>query len=355
MPRPSPDSRLPDRADIAACAALLRQGSLTFHAASLALPRRVRDPATALYAFCRIADDAVDLSAGGGADLLALAGLRRRLARIYAGRPLPDAVDRAFADVVSRHSIPRALPEALLDGFLWDAKARRYETLADLQDYAARVAGTVGAMMALLMGTRAPAVVARACDLGVAMQLTNIARDVGEDARAGRLYLPLVWLREAGIDPDVWLSNPSYSAALGTVVARVLGAADILYARAATGIAHLPRTCRPGMHAARLLYAEIGREVERRGLDSVSRRAVVSGARKARLIAGAIAVAALPSAVTPAPPLAATRYLVEAVVQSPAPGAEAPLGPPWWNLYARVVWALELFERLERRQRAGFV
>jgi phytoene synthase len=354
MPQPSPDSPAPDRADIAACAALLRQGSLTFHAASLTLPRRVREPATALYAFCRVADDAVDLSAGG-ADLLALAGLRRRLARIYAGRPLPDAVDRAFAGVVARHSIPRALPEALLDGFLWDAERRRYETLADLHDYAARVAGTVGAMMALLMGARAPAVVARACDLGVAMQLTNIARDVGEDARAGRLYLPLAWLREAGIDPDAWLAQPSYSPALGAVVGRVLDAADILYARAAAGIAHLPRSCRPGMHAARLLYAEIGREVERRGLDSVSRRAVVSGARKARLLAGAIAVAALPAAATPAPPLAATRYLVEAVMESPAPGTNAPLRPPWWNLYARIVWALELFERLERRERAGFV
>ena len=90
-------------------------------------------------------------------------------------------------------------------------EVRRYETLQDLDAYAARVAGSVGAMMTLVMGQRAPEIVARACDLGVAMQLTNIARDVGEDARAGRLYLPLQWLREAGIDPDAWLAKPVFT------------------------------------------------------------------------------------------------------------------------------------------------
>ena len=98
--------------------------------------------------------------------------------------------------------IPRALPEALLEGFAWDAAGRRYETLDEVEHYAARVAGCVGAMMTLVMGRRDPAILARACDLGVAMQLTNICRDVGEDARAGRLYLPLAWLRDNGIDPD---------------------------------------------------------------------------------------------------------------------------------------------------------
>jgi phytoene synthase len=337
------------RADLAACRALLRGGSRTFYAASHVLPTRVREPAIALYAFCRLADDAVDLHTGPDATQ-ALAGLHRRLARLYEGRPLPHAADRAFAEVVTRFAIPRALPEALLEGFAWDARGKRYETLADLHDYAARVAGAVGAMMALLMGARAPALVARACDLGVAMQLTNIARDVGEDAQAGRLYLPRAWLREAGVDPDAWLARPTFTPALGGVVQRLLAAADELYVRAADGIAQLPAACRPGMHAARLIYAEIGREVERRGLDSVSRRAVVSGARKARLLAGAIAVAALPGAAAAAPPLEATQYLVEAVAQAPAPSLDLQLGPPWWNLHARVIWTLALFERLERQQ-----
>ena len=168
-----------------------------------------------------------------------------------------------FADVVTKFCIPRELPEALLEGLAWDAEARRYETLQDLTAYAARVAGAVGAMMTLVMGQRSPEIVARACDLGVAMQFTNIARDVGEDARAGRLYLPLSWLREAGIDPDAWLATPSFTPEIAAIVQRLLDAADAFYARATLGIASLPIGCRPGIYAARALYAEIGRELER--------------------------------------------------------------------------------------------
>ena len=99
--------------------------------------------------------------------------------------PVTAAEDRALAEVVERFGIPRSMPEALLEGLAWDASGREYHTLSELYDYAARVAGCVGAMMTLVMGTSDARAVARACDLGVAMQLTNIARDVGEDARMG--------------------------------------------------------------------------------------------------------------------------------------------------------------------------
>ena len=340
-------------ADLAACRATLRAGSKTFHAASLLLPPAVRTPAVALYAFCRVADDAIDVE-GGGADALAV--MRERLARAYEGRPLDTPVDRALADVVARYAIPQALPDALLEGFEWDAAGRRYADLAALQAYAARVAGTVGAMMALLMGVRDADALARACDLGVAMQLSNIARDVGEDARAGRLYLPLDWLREAGIDPDTWLARPAFSPALASVVQRLLRAADELYARAASGIAQLPPACRPGIQAARILYAEIGREVERRGLDSVQSRAVVPLPRKLRLLGSAVAAAALTSPGAVAPPLDAVRFLVEAVAATPLrwslPGQRA---IAWWNLVDRWVRVIEMFERLEQVDRGGRV
>ncbi|MEP6837228.1 MAG: squalene/phytoene synthase family protein, partial [Bradyrhizobium sp.] len=163
-----------DPADMATCRALLKGGSRTFHAASKVLPRRVADPAIALYAFCRLADDAVDL---GNDRAAAVARLQDRLNRAYRGQPMDLAADRVFADVVAKFSIPRELPEALLEGLAWDAQVRRYETLRDLTAYAARVAGAVGAMMTLVMGQRSPEIVARACDLSVAMQLTNIARD----------------------------------------------------------------------------------------------------------------------------------------------------------------------------------
>jgi len=343
---PWPESSHTAAADIAACRAELATGSRTFYAASLMLPREIRDAATALYAFCRQADDAVDLD-GGRAE--AVARLRLRLDRAYAGRPLARPADRALADVVVRFGVPRELPEALVEGIEWDAEGRRYEDIAGLHAYAARVAGAVGAMTAVLMGARRPETIARACDLGVAMQLTNIARDVGEDARAGRLYLPLAWMREAGIDPDAWLAAPHYSDRLAAVIRRLLARADALYARAATGIADLPAGCRPGIHAARLLYAEIGRAVERSGCDSVTVRAFVPASRKARLLARALKEAAMPPAGIKAPALPETQFLVDAVTAMPVPAIKRAL--PWWAFRRRAVWVVELFERLERDRR----
>jgi len=215
---------------------MLRGGSRTFFAASLILPASVRVPATGLYAFCRVADDAIDRDADRAA---ALARLHERLERIYRGSPADSPVDRLFADAVLGFSIPRDYPGALLEGFAWDIANRRYRDLAELRAYAVRVAGTVGAMMAMLMGQRAPETVGRACSLGVAMQFTNIARDVGEDARAGRLYLPLAWMREAGIDPDAFRSEPAYSVALAGVVNRLLQVADLHYAASESAIAEI--------------------------------------------------------------------------------------------------------------------
>ena len=351
-------SRL-NAADMAACRALLKGGSRTFFAASLVLPRKVADPAIGLYAFCRLADDAVDLGRDRAA---AVARLQDRLERAYRGQPMNLAADRVFADVVGKFSIPRELPEALLEGLAWDAQGRRYETLEDLYAYAARVAGAVGAMMTLVMGQRTPDIVARACDLGVAMQLTNIARDVGEDARAGRLYVPLAWWREAGIDPDGWLAKPAFTAKIAVIVQRLLDTADALYDRATLGIAHLPVACRPGIYAARALYAEIGRELERDGLDSVSRRAVVSSRRKLAVLARMLAL--LQTEWTPARNLATiagqieeTRFLVEAVAATPLRSSAKPVKVRRVrSVEDRVVWVIDLFARLERRdqlQRTG--
>jgi len=325
---------------------MLRGGSRSFWAASFFLPRRVRAPATALYAFCRAVDDLVDLD--GGKD--AITQVYRRVQGIYGGAPCDHPADRAFAGVVRQFSIPRALVDALVEGFEWDASDRRYETLADLRGYGARVAGTVGAMMTLIMGVRSRAALARACDLGVAMQLTNIARDVGEDARAGRLYLPRSWLREAGIDPEQWLARPAHGHALASVVARLLREADALYVRAEAGVAALPPDCRPGIRAARLLYSAIGHEVGRRGYDSVSSRAVVPTARKLELLAQSHAAPAGGDAGYMLPPLDEVRFLVDAV---PAEHDESPLEtamPPWWDLPGRFARMVEIFESLERRE-----
>lgn len=328
-----------DPADLAACRALLDGGSRSFYAASLLLPARVRHPATALYAFCRIADDLID----NGDPPVALAELHRRLDGIYADRPADHPEDRALAAVVVMYRLPRLLLDRLLEGFAWDAEGRRYDDLAALEHYAARVAGTVGAMMAVLMGVRDPAALARACDLGVAMQLTNIARDVGEDARAGRLYLPLAWLRDAGLAPDTFLAQPEPSPALSAIVGRLLGAAEMLYCRADTGIAALPFACRPGIFAARHLYAAIGQQVIRNGCDSVTSRARVPRGQKLRLAGHSLAAAARGRLPIADPPLAATADLVLAAATAAPRQRRA-------SAADRVVWVVALFGELDERQ-----
>ena len=341
-------------ADVAHCRSTLQGGSRTFFAASLALPKSVREPATGLYAFCRMADDAIDHGRDRAA---ALAGLHARLECIYAGSPHDVAADRAFADCVSRFDIPKAFPLALLEGFAWDAAGRHYDNFSELRAYGVRVAGTVGAMMALVMKVRERDLVARACDLGVAMQLTNIARDVGEDARCGRLYLPRDWLQEAGLDADAWLARPIFDVRLGAVIARLLEAAEDLYARSEAGLARLPPPCRPGMFAARLLYAEIGREVARRGFDSVSGRAIVPWRRKARILAEAMRAAKRPVAPFAPAMLEEAAFLVEALPAAtpgiPAPVESARERARWPRVEDRVAWLVDLFERLERRAHAA--
>jgi 15-cis-phytoene synthase len=336
--------------DLPALRSLMRGGSKSFFAASLLLPARVRAPATALYAYCRLADDAIDLGSDPHA---AMRDLQERLDAIYAGRPRAIEADHALASVVHRFSLPRKLFDALLEGFLWDAEGRRHETLADVQAYGARVAGTVGAMMALIMGTRDHQAIARACELGVAMQLTNIARDVGEDARNGRLYLPRRWLAEAGIDADAWLKRPVFNAALGSVIARLLKAADTLYCRAEHGIKALPRDCRPAIRAARLVYAEIGSQLTREGLDSVNRRTVVSKQRKLALMARATGAALTSPGVagTSLPVLPAVLFLVVATAQPPG-AALAARQPARRTLEQRLVWMFDLFERQAEQRRA---
>jgi phytoene synthase len=127
------------------------------------------------------------------------------------------------------------------------------------------------------------------------------------------VYLPAAWLREAGVDAQTWAARPTYDAAIGSVVRRVLAAADVLYRHADLGIAALPLACRPGIRAARTLYAGIGDEIARRGYDSVSQRASTTIGRKLILLCTmfgsgrAIEAAAAPLIVEEA------RFLVDAV------------------------------------------
>ncbi len=189
--------------------------------------------------------------------------------------------------------------------------------------YSARVAAAVGAMMCVLMRVRDADALARACDLGLAMQLTNIARDVGEDARAGRLYLPTDWMEAEGLAPEAFLAAPAPDPRLAQLVRRLLAEAEGLYIRAESGVAALPRDCRPGIFAARRIYAGIGAAVARNGHDSVTRRARTGRGQKLGWLLMAIGQSggtmALPRAArlhaAPAPEVA---FLVDAAARAPA-------------------------------------
>ena len=333
-----------DSQDLQACVSMMQGGSKTFFAASRLLPPRVRSAAIALYAFCRVADDLVDEAQALDTPLDVL---QIRLDAIYSGTPHDHVEDHALSLVVQQYKLPRHLLDALIEGFAWDAGGRTYDSIEDLHAYGARVAGCVGAMMSWIMGPKSADTLARACELGVAMQLTNIARDVGHDARIGRLYLPRQWLRQAGVDPQAWLAQPSFTPAIAEVIDRLLDEADRLYKQAHSGIAELPPDCRAAICAASMIYAEIGHQLRREGLDSVNKRTVVSTPRKLMLLASAwTQVHWIRVAEHRPTPLAAILDLVKGC-QATAQQSGHTAYFPNRAMPQRVAWMLDLFERRE--------
>jgi phytoene synthase len=306
------------RRDLETCREILAAGSKSFALAARFLPERLRDPVAAYYAFCRVSDDLVDESRDPRA---ALTSLHVRLDAAFTGRPMADPVDRALAWAIEAHALPRAPLDALLDGYLWDVERRTFPTLSSVIAYSARVAASVGVTMTMLMGVRDRSVLARAADLGVAMQLVNIARDVGEDARRGRTYLPIEWLAQE--DAAVDIEAPRFTPAVGRVVRRVIDHADVLAARARTGIPALPRDCRVAIRAAASIYGDIGRVIRERRYDTITGRAHTGAARKALLLARSIAEESVASAGTPArspdEPLAEVAFLLEGDSRCAAP------------------------------------
>jgi phytoene synthase len=164
-------------------------------------------------------------------------------------------------------------------------------------------------------------------------------------------------MRAAQIDPEAWLARPVFNDQLKSVIDRLLRAAEALYSRADAGIAGLPAACRPGMYAARLLYAEIGHELARRGFDSVNQRAVVPWQRKARILADALVAAQRGAVSLTSEVLEEARFLLDALDDAHPRPAPAPLESNrerarWPRVEDRVVWLVDLFERLERRDQS---
>lgn len=282
------------RAPVAESQAAIAAGSQSFAAAAKLMPKGIREDTVMLYAWCRHADDVVDGQELGSAPI-AQGDPAERLGRLKAetlealhgAGPLspPFAALRAVA---RRHDFPDRWPMDLIDGFAMDVAGREYRTLTDTLDYSYHVAGVVGVMMARVMGVRDQSVLDRACDLGLAFQLTNIARDVIDDARIGRVYLPGDWLEETGATAGGDVPSPE----LYAVILRLLDAAEPYYASALAGLPALPARCAWSIAAAARIYRAIGTRIRKGGPEAYRQRIGTSGVTKAGLALRGLADAA---------------------------------------------------------------
>lgn len=261
----------------AACDAITTSHSRTFHLASLLLPPEKRRAIRALYAFCRRADDIVDGGAPDAAE--ALAAWRQRTAMLMP--PPDDLVAIAWADTRARYGIPQRYAEQLIEGVGRDLTRWRYVSFDDLAAYAYGVASTVGLMSMHIIGYTSQDAIPYAIKLGVALQLTNILRDVHEDWALGRVYLPLDELvahrltqadLAAGRVDDRWRAFMRFQ----------IGRCRRLYAEAWPGIALLHKDGRFAIAAAADLYRAILDDIERHDYDVFARRAHVGTMHKLR-------------------------------------------------------------------------
>jgi phytoene synthase len=262
------------------CESLTAASSRSFYLASRLLPAAKRQAVRALYAFCRVTDDTVDKVAPEAA-LPALAEWRQRLDAPRAS----DYVPLAWADTRRRFAIPARYAEQLLDGVARDAVQQRYQTFADLAAYSYGVASTVGLMSMHIIGYAGPQALPYAIKLGVALQLTNILRDVAEDWRNGRVYLPQEELAAFGVAEEQIAAgrvDNRWQAFMRFQIARN----HRLYAEAQPGIGLLDRDGRMAIAAASDLYRGILRAIEQRGYDNLSVRACVPTARKLTMLPG---------------------------------------------------------------------
>ena len=256
------------------CERVTRINSRTFQLASALLPADKRRAARALYAFCRSTDDLVDEMWGHNQADQVFTNWRVRL-----NNPHPatnDPVPLAWADAQASFRIPRGYADQLIAGVQHDLTYHRYQNFAELTEYCYGVASTVGLMSMHIIGFHGHDALAYAVKLGIALQLTNILRDVGEDRRTGRMYLPLDELAAFGLtESDVAAGrvDDRWRAFMRFQIERI----DRLYAEAEPGIALLHADGRFAIAAAAELYRAILRDIEAHDYDVFHRRAHVGG------------------------------------------------------------------------------
>ncbi|MEM0907150.1 MAG: phytoene/squalene synthase family protein [Pseudomonadota bacterium] len=274
--------------------ASIAQGSKSFAAAARLLPAHTRDDVSKLYAWCRHCDDVIDGQVLGHGEQLVvdaggkLADLRNKTDAALEGRATGEAVFDGFGPVARTHGITPRLAHDLLDGFQKDVAQERYPSPDALIHYCYGVAGSVGVMMALVLGVKPDDAdtLDRACDLGLAFQMTNIARDVVADAHAERVYLPTSWLDEAGVAPTPEAVRAAENKdAVFQVASRLVSAAEDYYQSADVGVARLPFRSAWAIASASTVYRAIGEARRTAGPEGLATRARTTGMQKLTIIA----------------------------------------------------------------------
>jgi len=306
----------------------IEKGSKSFTLASRLFDRDTREKAWLLYAWCRRCDDLADAQDHGG-ELGEQEGAERRLTairllteRAFEGLPTADPAFDAFGLVARECRLTREMAEDVILGFELDAHDWRPRSEADLARYCYHVAGAVGVMMAIVMGVSKDDswMLDRACDLGMAFQLANIARDVSEDDKADRRYLPLEWMVEEDIEPGM-VMHPHHRQELADIVARLIERMERHEAWARLGAARLPFRSRWAVLAAANIYGAIGRRVRALGPHAWDKRVVIGRAEKVRHVAAAFweAVRNKPEEPSEPPPWDRATILIDVRMSQPIP------------------------------------
>jgi 15-cis-phytoene synthase len=285
----------------------IARGSKSFAAASKLFDPLTRERVWLLYAWCRKCDDMADGQDHGGAmeqvtdPLARLAVIRDLTANALRGEATGEPAFDALGVVARECGLTQKMAEDVIDGFALDAEDWRPRSEDDLYRYCFHVAGAVGVMMAVVMGVRADdeATLDRACDLGLAFQLANIARDLNEDDAAGRCYLPQEWLSDMDIPPGQTLS-PHYRDRLASLAKRLCDASENYEASARVGAASLPFRSRWAVLAAAGIYGDIARQVRAKDSHAWDSRVFTSNTDKLSWVvkAGAMALRNTPENVS---------------------------------------------------------
>ena len=292
---------------VAKAKAMIEQGSTSFTAASMLFSRGTRERVWLLYAWCRRCDDIADGQVMGGelgdqSDIEErVKAIRVLTRRALDGQPTADVGFDAFGQVASEVGLTMEEAEEVIAGFDLDASGWRPRTEEDLMRYCYHVAGAVGVLMARVMGVPRDAeeLLDRACDLGMAFQLANIARDIAEDNRGGRCYLPVMWMVEQDIEPGMQL-KPHHREELAEMAGQLIDRMEQHEAAARLGAAHLRFRQRWAVLAAARIYGAIGRKVRARGEEAWNSRVHTTGLEKARHIAAAFIEALINRPLIPA-------------------------------------------------------